>query len=243
MDFVKAIEEALLSSASLAGSSCHSQESNVADVDMDFEMVVAADFSQTQRSNTSQMATTSSSRTSEYEVTIVKSEEMIRKVLACAKSMFSVHPGGVTKALAKLLQHSVPPEGAPPRGACGIGISQDIAETVLSFTGQVESQCAIDDVVPVLQAVARGQVNLDENAGLTSSAREWLLVQVTELTRGLCATRASEVNSEMPGNIDETLLDLVSLAAGIADDEVPTGLRNPEALSHLADFILSLIHI
>lgn len=239
MDFVKAIEEALLSSASLAGSSCHSQESNVADVDMDFEMV-AADFSQTQRSNTSQMATTSSSRTSEYEVTIVKSEEMIRKVLACAKSMFSVHPGGVTKALAKLLQHSVPPEGAPPRGACGIGISQDIAETVLSFTGQVESQCAIDDVVPVLQAVARGQVNLDENAGLTSSAREWLLVQVTELTRGLCATRASEVNSEMPGNIDETLLDLVSLAAGIADDEVPTGLRNPEARAHLADCIFLL---
>ena len=52
--------------------------------------------------------------------------------------------------------------------------------------------------------------------------------------------RASEVNSEMPGNIDETLLDLVSLAAGIADDEVPTGLRNPEARAHLADCIFLL---
>jgi len=239
MDFLKVIEEALVSSASLVSSSCHSQESNVADIDMDFEMV-SADFSQTQRSNTSQMATTSSSRTSEYETTIVKSEEMIRKVLDCAKSMFSVHPGEVTKALAKLLRHSVPPEGAPPRGACGIGISQDIAETVISFIGRVESQCAIDDIVPVLQAVARGQVNLDENAGLTSSAREWLLMQVTELTRGLCAIRASDVNTEIPGNIDETLLDLVSQAAGIADDEVPTGLRNPEARAHLADCIFSL---
>ncbi|OUS43181.1 hypothetical protein BE221DRAFT_148542 [Ostreococcus tauri] len=157
--------------------------------------------------------------------------------------MTSVIPESVATLTALLLRYAVPPEGAPPRGPCGIGVSQDIAEVAISLVQSSRSASLVGVVLPVLQAVARGQVNLDENAGLMSSAREWLLNQTTILTYGLCELTSSNSNCEMPPipeNTHGVLADLVTRAAGVVDGEIPAALRNCGVRAKLADCILSL---
>lgn len=245
-DFLKIIRDALQGNGSVPASARQSQEAVQFGDDLDFEMADAT-LSETQRSNTSQMATTSGSN--ERETTIVCGEQVIRKILRCFKSMSVVVPSTVTTSTSMLLRYAVPPEGAPPRGPCGIGVSQDIAELVVDFVGLADTEYLIDHLVPCLQAVARGQVNLDENTGLTSSARLWLLHQITVLCHGICRLKLNASNypsttqGTMPSNIHEVLADLVSRAAGILDGEAPAALRNCVARAKLADCIFSLFKL
>ena len=245
-DFLKIIRDALQGNGSVPASARQSQEAVQFGDDLDFEMADAT-LSETQRSNTSQMATTSGSN--ERETTIACGEQVIRKILRCFKSMSVVVPSTVTTSTSMLLRYAVPPEGAPPRGPCGIGVSQDIAELVVDFVGLADTEYLIDHLVPCLQAVARGQVNLDENTGLTSSARLWLLHQITVLCHGICRLKLNASNypsttqGTMPSNIHEVLADLVSRAAGILDGEAPAALRNCVARAKLADCIFSLFKL
>ena len=226
-------------SNSVMTSARHSQEETFFDDDLDFQMV----DSEAQRSNTSQMATTSTTIMPENDGNVACSERYVKQIMKCLESMTSVIPESVATLTALLLRYAVPPEGAPPRGPCGIGVSQDIAEVAISLVQSSRSASLVGVVLPVLQAVARGQVNLDENAGLMSSAREWLLNQTTILTYGLCELTSSNSNCEMPPipeNTHGVLADLVTRAAGVVDGEIPAALRNCDVRAKLADCILSL---
>ena len=234
-ELLKMIENGLtIGTVSAKSSAPHSQEAAFFD-DLDFDMVDA----DTQRSNTSQVATTSSTA-AESEGTVACYERHMKQIVRSLDSMSNVLPDAVLTHSSSLLRYAVPPEGVPPRGPCGIGVSQDIAEIVIAALRLSRADTLMGDIIPVLQAVARGQVNLDENAGLMSTAREWLLKQLAVMTYGLCDLKSNGKGSIIPGDMQEVLGDLVHRAAGIVDGEIPAALRNCEARALLADCILSL---
>lgn len=240
--FLKLIRDGLQAGIIPVSSRASTQEPSIFDDDLDFEMA-GVDFSETQRSNASQMIASGLSAAYDTDNNVVASERIVRQILRCFESVAEVVPDAVAGSVSSLLRFSVPPDGAPPRGSCGIGISQEIVELVISFLGARDTEYLLEHIFPVVEAVSRGQVNLDENAGLTSSARLWLLNQISALAKGLYYLKENSTDVAIPHDTYEKISTLVSRASGITSSEEPHGLRDCYARAALADCLFSLFKL
>jgi hypothetical protein len=239
---LKIISDGLQTSITPLSSRASTQEASMFDDDLDFEMA-GTDFSDTQHSNASQMLAAGASATQDSENNVIASERIIRRILRCFESLAMVVPDAVAGSVSTLLRFSVPPDGAPPRGSCGIGISQEIVELVIKLLGAADSEYLLEHILPVVEAVSRGQVNLDENAGLTSSSRLWLLSHVSILANGLYRLKKDSKDDTIPNTTYESISTLVSRASGIVNSEEPRGLRHCSARAALADCLFSLFKL
>ena len=239
---LKIISDGLQASITPLSSRASTQEASIFDDDLDFDMA-GTDVSDTQHSNASQILASGASAAQDSENSVIVSERIIRQILRCFESIATVVPDAVAGSVSTLLRFSVPPDGAPPRGSCGIGISQEIVELVIKLLGTNDSEYLLEHILPVVEAVSRGQVNLDENAGLTSSARLWLLSHVSVLANGLYRLRKSSQDDTIPSTTYESISTLVSRASGIVNSEEPRGLRHCSARAALADCLFSLFKL
>ena len=233
-DVIKLIENAMRAKTPAANSRASHQFD---DEDLDFDMPDV-----NERSHSSQRTTTSYGG-SDLENSIAAGERTIRIILRCLESFLPLMRETSTRALSNLLLSAVPPDDAPPRGDCGIGISQDIAEAVIRSLGAPDTEFLLENIFPVLEAVARGQLNLDEHAGLTSSARSWLIRQIHCLSDGLRSLTSDPSEAIIPSNTFECVTRLVYDAAGIDEAGYPLALRSSSARASLAECILSLCRL